>query len=79
MAVRITLDGHDFNIGTPEANGVYWFIREWDGWDSPPQRQTTAAPQSRHGLVMSTNLLGARAIVLTGVCKAPTEATFWDS
>ena len=67
--MQFTLGSIDFNTGTPDQNGALWFLDKVEGWDSPPQRIQTVEPSSRHGSISTQNLLGARALVLGGVCK----------
>jgi phage-related protein len=77
--VIIELDDIVFNSNTPDTDGTYWFITEWEGWDSPAVRQNTLEPTSRHGAVIAQGLHGHRPISLSGVVKAPTESAFWSA
>lgn len=62
-----------------DSNGVYWYVTALDGWDSPDVRQSYTNPTSRHGAVAGRSLLAGRALVLSGVVKAPTVAGMWDA
>lgn len=77
--MRIDLHGRQFSTLVPDADGTEWMMTEWEGWDSPSQRQSLISPTSQHGGVLTESLLGTRALTLTGVVKARTEALFWKA
>lgn len=77
--VIVDLDGLTFNGTNPDSDGVYWYVTALDGWDSPETRASTVDPSSRHGQVLAKALLQSRAMTLTGLVKAPTEALFYEA
>lgn len=77
--MRIDLDALVFNLGTPDANGTYWYITEMDGWDGPSLRQSFQGATTKHGGVLVESLLDTRAVTLKGVAKSTTESIFWSA
>ena len=77
--IPITLGPIEMNTGTPDSDVSLWYVDGMEGWDSPALRQSTLDPTSRHGTVVTEALLGARSVVLSGVCKAAGEEGLWNS
>lgn len=55
-----------FNDGTPDSNGVEWWVEELTGWDSPDLREDTSPRGFRHGLIRGTSYYGGRPLGLRG-------------
>lgn len=78
--MKMVLNTIEMNTGVADSNGALWYMTGIEGWDAPSLRQGQIEPSSRHGNVPTVNLLGARALVLTGVCKTTGgEAGFWKA
>jgi hypothetical protein len=79
MALRVDLGSIQMNTDVADANGTKWYVQDIEGWSSPAIRQSIVAPTSRHGGVITEGMLDARAVILRGLFKAPSEATFWTA
>jgi hypothetical protein len=77
--IRFDLGDLSLNTGIPDAQGSLWYATEFEGWAGPSLRQTTVDPTARHGTLLAENLLGSRAITLSGICKAQNADAMWDS
>lgn len=77
--MKVELDDLVFNEDAADSDGVYWYITDLVGWDSPGLRQTGIDPSSRHGTSIAKGLLDARAMTLKGVVKAPTLEGFYNA
>jgi hypothetical protein len=75
--MKIVLNDIEMNTGVADTGGALWYVDGLDGWDSPNLRQSTLDPTTKHGTLLTEALLGARAVTLRGVCKAPDEDGFW--
>lgn len=83
MAVQAVLTNGsstiNFNSGVADANSALWYMTDLEGWDSPSMRQDVQSATSRHGSVMAESMVDARALTISGICKAPSETQFWAS
>lgn len=77
--LRVDLGGVEFNSGNPDADGNVWWMTEFDGWDSPDLRQVLVEPTGQHGSHIASATFAARAIVIGGVVKSPTQEAFWQA
>ena len=69
--------GIRFNQLTPDSEGCYWYVIEFEGWGGASVRQSTVEPTSVDGLIIANALAGSRAIGMKILCKAPNEEKFW--
>lgn len=77
--MKFVLDDLAFNTDTPDAQGVYWYVQAFEGWDSPPVRSVAVEPSSRHGSVLARTSLGPRALTMSGLVKAPNSDEFYKA
>lgn len=77
MSIEITINDLEMNTNTPDADGAYWYITDWSGWDSPELRQATLDPSLQEGTIVVESRYGARLIEVTGLCKAVGETGYW--
>lgn len=67
------------NDNIADANGSKWYVTEMDGWDSPEVRAGTLSRPGQHGEVPVEGQYNARYINVKGLCKATSEAAFYES
>lgn len=77
--MRVDIGALVLNTGTPDAIGSQWYLTGLEGWDAPAQRLSTGEATSKHGGILLESMYGPRAITVRGLCKADTEAHYWDS
>lgn len=70
--MRVDWNSIVLNEYVADANGVFWYLTDLEGWDSPTLTVTEAKHETRHGGVIARSLLDARQMTLKGVMKAPT-------
>lgn len=75
--MKIEYAGITFNALTPDANGCYWYVTEFEGWGGADVRTVTVEPTSQDGVIVALSLLSSRAIGMKVLCKAPNETKFW--
>jgi hypothetical protein len=81
LEARVRIDLGDpaieFNVPNADADGIYWYVTEFEGWDSPNVRQEQLEPTMRNGVIFTINLYGDQPMSLKGVVKAPSTEMFW--
>lgn len=75
----IHVNSIDMNNGVADGNGALWYVETMQGWDSPEVRSEAIPRPGQHGTVSVEGLYSERTIEINGVCKAPSEAAFYNS
>jgi hypothetical protein len=78
-AVAVTLGGITFGSDTPDLNSAVWSVEEIEGWDSPDLREELLDLPGQDRQAIGPLYYKARALVLRGACRTPTDASFWAS
>lgn len=62
------------NFNAQDANGVWWFAEQLQGWGSPQGTLTVTQKPRQHGGWRSESFLTPRVIAVNGTIQAPTSA-----
>lgn len=74
--MSISLGDIDFNLFTPDDDGVTWYAA-LDGWDQIPQRVASIDRPTDHGEITLDNKYAAKQITLQGAAEAVDEDAYW--